>query len=99
MGYNHYWNRPQIIASTTLTATAQDLLTLLPALEAAGAPLANPMAGKCRRVDRSSSGSTVSSAAAMPRTSNGPSGLQHLTGDTCDIVQVHELDRRTGKRT
>ena len=41
MGYTHSWNRPQIIEPTTFNAIGKDLLTLLPALEAAGAPLAN----------------------------------------------------------
>lgn len=42
MGYSHYWSRPQIIGSTTFSAIVKDLLTLLPALEASGASLANP---------------------------------------------------------
>ncbi len=42
MGYTHYWNRPQIIEPATFNRIANDLRKLLPALEAAGAPLANP---------------------------------------------------------
>ncbi len=41
MGYSHYWNRPQIIDLTTFNTISKDLSALLPALEAAGALLAN----------------------------------------------------------
>ena len=41
MGYTHYWNRPQTIHPTAFNAIANDLFALLPALERAGAPLAN----------------------------------------------------------
>ncbi len=41
MGYTHSWNRPQMIEPTTFNAIGKDLLTLLPPLEAAGAPLAD----------------------------------------------------------
>ena len=42
MGNTHYWNRPQIIQPATFNAIGNDLERLLPTLEAAGAPLANP---------------------------------------------------------
>ena len=41
MGYTHSWNRPQIIEPMTFDAIGKDLLTLLPALDAAGSSLAN----------------------------------------------------------
>ena len=41
MGYTHSWNRPQIIEPAAFNAIGKDLLTLLPALEAAGSPLAD----------------------------------------------------------
>ncbi len=39
MGYTHYWNRPQVIDAKTFEAIRLDFLKVLPALEAAGAPL------------------------------------------------------------
>ena len=41
MGYSHYWNRPRIIQPSTFIAIGNDLRILLPALENAGAPIAN----------------------------------------------------------
>ena len=41
MGYTHSWNRPQIIEPATFNSIGKDLLALLPALEAAGSPLAD----------------------------------------------------------
>ncbi len=39
MGYTHYWNRPRTIDTKTFEAIRQDFVQVLPALEAAGAPL------------------------------------------------------------
>ncbi len=41
MGYVHYSNRPQTINTATFNAIGEDLLALLPALEAFGSPLAD----------------------------------------------------------
>lgn len=41
MGYTHNWYRPQIIAPATFQALTKDFQEILPALEAAGSPIAN----------------------------------------------------------
>ncbi|MGI4756063.1 MAG: hypothetical protein ACRYGF_04350 [Janthinobacterium lividum] len=41
MGYSHRWERPQIIAASTFNSITRDFLKILPALEAAGSPIAN----------------------------------------------------------
>ena len=42
MGYSHSWTRPRSIAPFCFNAIARDFTSLLPALELAGSPLANP---------------------------------------------------------
>lgn len=41
MGYTHNWYRPRTIAPATFQAIAEDFQQVLPALEAAGSPIAN----------------------------------------------------------
>ncbi|MGI4757765.1 MAG: hypothetical protein ACRYGF_13050 [Janthinobacterium lividum] len=41
MGYSHRWERPQIIAASTFNSITEDFQKVLPALEAAGSPIAN----------------------------------------------------------
>ena len=41
MGYTHNWYRPQVISASTFNAIAEDFQKIVPALEAAGSPIAN----------------------------------------------------------
>ena len=41
MGYTHNWYRPQVISAATFNAIAKDFQKIVPALEAAGSPIAN----------------------------------------------------------
>ena len=41
MDYTHRWERPQTIAPTTFNTITEDFRQVLPALEAAGSPIAN----------------------------------------------------------
>ena len=68
MGYTHYWNRPQIIQPSAFSAIGNDLERLLPALESAGAPLANPYGRELPEIGSESSASTVSRAVDTTRT-------------------------------
>lgn len=41
MGYSHNWYRPQVISASTFNAITEDFQKIVPALEAAGSPIAN----------------------------------------------------------